>query len=230
VGNNELGGRMKARIRTIIDNRDYDPVIYYRKVNELEINDYFDLRNMFYEYDRVFFKGQLIRKMKKDSVNLSFRTSAKMTSVGGKVSHRRSDRKNLELTLSIPLAYESENLVTSGIVCENREEVVRRVFEHELIHVMELVYFSDSSCSATRFKLLAHGYFGHTKSTHELSVNDKPQKKEITLNSNFQIGDKVIFKFRKTFHEGIITNITNRATVRTNTSKFYVPLNKLERK
>ena len=60
----------------------------------------------------------------------------------------------------------------NGLLCRDRTEALQRVFEHELLHLLEMLIWARSSCSAARFRGLAWNYFGHTATKHDLITQD----------------------------------------------------------
>jgi len=197
-----------------------------------------DLAIVFKSYDSIFFNGHIGRIV---GNNLSFRVSQRMTSAGGKTSFNRADK--YEITLSAYLLFNSfdtddEEIIVNGIRCENRLEAAMRVFEHELIHLIEFILFKRSSCSRKQFADAAYAIFRHTMVKHQLMS----QKRKAVERYGFKPGDTVSFPFEGQKYQGILHRITKRATVYvpdkngsymdnkgTRLKKYYVPLGLLTR-
>jgi hypothetical protein len=206
-----------------------------------------DLETLFELYDELFFDGQLEPATRADGAPLSFRLSKRMTRVGGtttKYRHQRTvgpQKMSYEIAISSTLLfstfYDVERPVSvTGVECRDRLECLQRIFEHELIHLTEMVIWDDSSCSKERFQSLAFQLFGHTEATHQLITPDE----RAVLKFGVRPGDRVRFQFEGALREGIVNRITKRATVLVEDAggplysdgkryvKFYVPLAILE--
>jgi len=95
-----------------------------------------------------------------------------MTKAAGKTYHHLKTN-NITISLSLPLLFQTfqeiqRTIMINGISCHNRLDATMRIFEHELIHMIEFFFFEKSSCNKPRFKQLAHNIFGHTGVTHQL--------------------------------------------------------------
>ena len=139
-----------------------------------------DLERLFEEYDQLFFES-LCRKLLRQT-KLSFRISRRMTRAGGKTTRfvQRNDPtdRTYEIALSSTLLFQTfhdvERPVTvAGIECRNRLEALQRIFEHELIHLIELLLWDQSSCSVPRFQSMASRFFGHTDHRHHLVTSQE---------------------------------------------------------
>jgi len=134
-----------------------------------------DLRQLFDLYDSTFFGGLCQAAVALHG--LHFRISNRMTNAGGKTfQYRRRDRpddRSYEIAISSTLLFLTfrnvERTVTvTGVECRDRIEALQRIFEHELIHLVEFLLWDTSQCSATRYQSMASGLFGHTDHRHEL--------------------------------------------------------------
>lgn len=205
-----------------------------------------DLETLFELYDELFFDGRLEPAVRTDRTPLFFRVSKRMTRVGGtttKYRHGRTSgpKNSYEIAISSTLLfstfYDVERAVTvTGIECRDRLECLQRIFEHELIHLSEMVIWDDSSCSQQRFQSLAFQLFGHTEATHQLITPDE----RAVMKYGVRPGDRVRFQMEGTHYEGFVNRITKRATVLVEHSggslysdgkrysKYYIPLAALE--
>ncbi len=109
--------------------------------------------------------------------------------------------------------------------------------EHEIVHLIEMLLWYDSSCAARRFLRIANNFFNHQKASHELLT---PADKALTK-LGIRVGDKVSFEVDGQAIQGYVNRITRRATVLVEDSKgqsyddgsrylkYYVPLEQLKR-
>jgi hypothetical protein len=206
-----------------------------------------DLNILFAAYDSIFFEGNISRHL--GSTPLHFRLSRRLTSAAGKTTRRRfrashqAQRKDeYEISISSTLLFQTfrdvnRTVTTSGIECRDRVEALQRVFEHELIHLVEMLVWEDSNCAAIRFQTIAGRFFSHREHTHQLIT----QRERARTKFGLQLGDPVTFQIDGQRRTGVINRITRRATVLvedpngvryTNGKhylKFYIPLDMLEK-
>ena len=213
-----------------------------------------DLRRMSMLYDREFFHSQLLAMIGRDRLRFGF--SSRMTRVAGKlVTHhpprRRdflpwkkpvaTDGRKFEMILSSTLLFQAFDdvdrpIVVTGIRCRDRIEAMQRVCEHELVHLLEMFFWNDSSCTGCRFQDIAQRYFGHTEHRHDLIT----QSERAAINFDVRVGSVVRFQHDGALLTGWVNRITRRATVLVADARgerfddglryvrFYVPLEKLE--
>jgi len=201
-----------------------------------------DLGLLFAEYDQGFFAGQIKETL--GTTPLYFRLSRRMTSSGGKTACRadRSGRRWYEVGVSTAILFECFNgedhrpITASGITCHDRLEALQRVLEHELVHLIEMLLWSKSSCSQSRFHSITLRFFGHTENKHLLIT---PREKAL-VKFGIRPGMTVRVRFDGVEHTGIVNRISRRATVLIEHSggqrysdgkhymKFYVPVQLLE--
>ena len=206
-----------------------------------------DLRRLFDLYDDRFFQGECRRLI--GSCPLSFRLSSRMTSAGGKTVREETfldhgkRRVKYEIVISSTLLYQTfydvdRTVIVTGVKCDNRFEALQRIFEHELVHLMEMVVWEDSSCSQARFQSIAKRFFGHLEHTHQLIT---PRERAVAK-FNIRPGDPVAFVFEGRQLQGFVNRITKRATVLVESDsgraysdgkryeKYYVPVSILRRR
>lgn len=204
-----------------------------------------DLSLLFEHYDRTFFDCRLGRAVGRDS--LFFRISGRMTRAGGKTIRRRYRfspvrPESFEIVVSSHLLLQTFHDVNrpvsvSGIICLDRLQALQRIFEHELIHLCELLVWSCSNCSAARFRELSKRLFGHLESTHDLVTSHE----RAAVKYDIRVGDRVGFRMDGKRHAGFVNRISKRATVLVENRrgelysdgrkymKFYVPVPQLKR-
>ncbi|MCA9114402.1 MAG: hypothetical protein KDA79_04900 [Planctomycetaceae bacterium] len=208
-----------------------------------------DLRLMFEEYDRLFLGGLCGEMTRRNGHSLSFRVSSRMTSAGGKAMRRATrprfgqPKVEFEIAVSSLLLFQtfedpaSETPITvGGLVCRNRLEALQRVFEHELVHLLEFLLWERSSCSQDRFASIVFRLFGHTAANHRLITPRELARQKFAVAQ----GDLVSFESAEgRILTGRINRITRRATVLVQDRsgqlysdghrylKYYVPLHQL---
>ncbi len=210
-----------------------------------------DLALLFELYDEQFFQGGLGQLVRCSGAPLSFQFSPRLTRSAG-LTKRYSARarrgqppppaSRYEIALSSTLLFQTfrdveRTVRVNGVVCNDRLEAAQRVFEHELVHLLEMLVWIKSSCDAQRFKTLAWNYFAHTLTRHDLVT----QRERARAKFDVQVGNRVAFTFEGVRHVGVVNRITRRATVLVESErgtsysdgkkylKFYIPLPMLEK-
>lgn len=168
-----------------------------------------DLAFLFEQYDHLVFEGSLRRALA--GAPLTFRLSKRMTRTAGTTVMWAGPR--FEITLSSHLLFDNFNpedrgVTVCGLQCPDRLAALQRVFEHELIHLSELLAFGDSDCRADRFAGLAAGLFGHREGTHALIT-----RAERAVRAGLTPGATVAFWHQGRRYEGVVNRVTKRATV-----------------
>jgi hypothetical protein len=153
-----------------------------------------------------------------------------------------SPASRYEIVLSTTLLFQSfkdvdRTIRVNGIVCKDRLEAAQRVFEHEMLHLIEMLIWTRSSCDASNFKSLAWNYFAHSETRHGLITQQERARARFDL----RVGDNVTFLFDGVRHVGVVNRITRRATILVESPagtpytngkrylKFYIPLTMLEK-
>jgi hypothetical protein len=206
-----------------------------------------DVERLFHLYDELFFNRLFQQLLSREGEGgLRFRVSSRMSSAGGKSYRMRRQVPakdgaktvfEYELAVSARLLFqtfgaEERDVTVAGLPCADRLEALQRIMEHEMIHLLELLVWRESSCSRERFQRLASHLFGHTAVRHELVT----QREIAHRHFGVRIGDRVTFEFEGVPHTGVVQRITQRATVLVEDSrgelysdgcryrKYYVPL------
>lgn len=199
-----------------------------------------DLAQLFEAYDRTFFRGACAKLLQ--GTRLDFRVSTRMTRAGGK-TFRYSPRNGVpwyEIAVSAPLLFQTfrdvdRNVTVCGRHCANRLDALLRIFEHELIHLVELLAWHNSECSARRFQWISARLFAHQAHTHNLIT----QSERAAAQFGLKPGSRVRFRVDGAEYVGIVNRVTKRATVLVEHAqgerysngrryvKFYVPLEQL---
>ena len=200
-----------------------------------------DLRLLYELYDETYFDGRLSSVLK--SSDISFRLSRRMTRAGGKTTmwKRRSTGTTFEIAVSTTLLFQSFNdperpITVTGLECDHRLDALMRVMEHELVHLAEMLVWTDSNCALFRFQDIASRFFGHTDHRHDLMTPAESASK----NFGIRPGCHVRFYYGGEWFEGVVNRVTKRATVLVQHpdgqpysdghryQKFYVPVGDLE--
>ncbi len=208
-----------------------------------------DLAQLFEHYDQRFFSGACQRTLQAMGSPLDFRVSSRMTRAGGKttrflprVARGLSPVPRFEIAVSSTLLFQTfadieRPIKVTGLLCHNRLEALLRIFEHELIHLVEMLLWQTSCCAAPRFKGIAGRFFGHTESTHQLITPDERAREKFGIRT----GDLVKFEMDGLAYTGVVNRVTKRATILVEDSrgprysdgkryaKFYIPVGMLER-
>lgn len=173
-----------------------------------------DLQLLFSFYDRRFFEGHLQQALA--GRNLTFRLAPRMTRRGGRTTTTlkpSTGEVSYEIAISTGLLFDSfrnndRDVTVSGVKCANRLEALQRIFEHELVHLIEQLCWESSSCAAARFQNIAGRLFLHQAHTHHLIT-----RRERAANSGIRVGARVTFDFEGERLIGRVNRITKRATV-----------------
>jgi len=204
-----------------------------------------DLWLLLHGYDRAFFGDRLLAALGPEPrETLTLRLSPRMTSSGGKIFYfHRCTPSRYEIAVSSHLlfanfAVEGALVPVNGLTCYTRLDALLRIFEHELVHLVELLLWGRTSCRQAPFRALAHTLFGHTEVTHRLPT---PRQKA-WHDHQLRPGDPVQFLFQGRRLHGFVNRITKRATVLVpdptgqpytdggHYAKYYVPVAALERR
>lgn len=202
-----------------------------------------DLALLFAAYDERFFGGQVKESL--GATPLRFRLSKRMTSSGGKTTrfaNRASGKQWYEISASTTMLFgcftpeDHRPVTTSGITCRDRLDALQRVMEHEIVHLIEMLVWGESSCSQPRFHSITRRFFGHTLNKHNLIT----PKERAFVKFGIRPGVKVRFRFDGIEYAGVVNRVSKRATVLVedprgrrytdgkNYAKFYVPVQLLE--
>ena len=208
-----------------------------------------DLQKMFCAYDDMFLEGACQSVLDLQKWPLTFRLSSKMTRAGGKTVRKETYSRDgdledcrFEIVISSTLLFSTfcENdraIRVAGLACENRLDALMRVMEHELIHLVEMLCWRDSSCALRRFQDISRRFFEHKEANHQLITPTERAMRD----QGIRPGDTVRFHFQGQDIVGKVNRITRRATVLVpdksgelysdgkRYQKFYVPVEQLAR-
>jgi hypothetical protein len=205
-----------------------------------------DLGALFQAIDEIFFDGLVSSVCERVSHKpLRFRLSTRMTSTGGTTTmrYRRglNPKRHFEIAIATTPLFETFRIETSslvgGLVCNSRLDALQRIMEHEMVHLVEMLLWNNSSCSGARFQKIVKRIFGHTESKHRMLTPRDVAQRRIGVS----LGDTVLFEVQGQGLQGTVNRISKRATVLVATTstkgirfndgnfylKYYVPLNRL---
>lgn len=172
-----------------------------------------DLAFLFKAYDHEFFGG-LIREALAGR-RVEFRLAPRLTKAGGKTTRykTRTGEISFEIAVASSMLFDAfgpTDRPTSacGRECANRLEALQRIFEHELVHLVEQICWDTSNCSAAQFQGIARRLFLHEAHTHDLIT-----RRERAAVAGIRVGAKVTFNFEGKQHIGRVNRVTKRATV-----------------
>lgn len=178
---------------------------------------------LFDAYDMTVFEGRIRSALKQCNSPITFRLSSRMTKAAGTTTQFRRRRKSstaspksYEIAISTTLLFQTfddtsheSSRAVAGVACLNRVEALQRVMEHEMVHLLEMLVWNHSSCSASRFRQIASRCFGHRKSTHNLITPRERAERKYGIRA----GDWVSFEFQGRALSGVVNRITKRATI-----------------
>lgn len=173
-----------------------------------------DLAFLFAAYDRRFFGGLCAEAL--GGRKLTFRLSGRMTKTGGTTTRfrTRSGEVSFEIAVAVAMLFDgfngggSRTVTVCGLECRTRIEALQRIFEHELVHLVEHLCRDESNCSEARFQGIAKRLFAHRSHKHQLVT-----RREIAAEQGIHVGSRVRFVFEGRRLEGRVNRITKRATV-----------------
>lgn len=173
------------------------------------------LGDLFELYDELVFARALSNALRSAGIDFGFRISSRMTKAAAKTTLWRKRRpQRIELAVSSQLLLENfqnpgQVVSVAGVPCATRLQAMQRLFEHELIHVVEFLVFGKSSCRRRPFQTIAANAFGHRSSYHQLAGTNEFD----AVVPRIQPGNRVRFDHRRRELAGFVQRITKRATV-----------------
>jgi len=204
-----------------------------------------DLAVLFDLYDVRFFDDELGALVRERAAKpLAFTVSTRMTRSGGMTKQigRRRGRKKPAYEIAIAarllqLSYGAapRPVHLCGLLCHNRLEALQRIMEHEIVHLVEMLVWDESSCKQPRFKSLVRNLFNHTAVHHEMI---RPAE-HAAHHHDVRVGQLVTFDIGGRPLVGRINRIHRRATLLVESpdgeryrdgkryAKYYVPLEML---
>jgi len=129
-----------------------------------------DLYELFLEYDKVFFQGDISDYLKKAKISLKFMTDGNHTFTTEGICLF----DNCNYSVIIPTKFfKNANGSTNvaGHICKNQLECLQRVMEHEMTHLIIFIFCEDVDISKQHgkfFMKLVSDLFRHTDHRHYL--------------------------------------------------------------
>jgi hypothetical protein len=174
-----------------------------------------DLRTLFELYDDHLLQGQLRAALGERQI--VFRFAPRMTRTAGTTSRfldRRTGAMTFEIAIASSMLFDGfrdgdhREVTVCGVECETRLEALQRVFEHELVHLLEFLCWQESKCSQPRFQQIAATWFLHKAHTHAMIT-----RRERAAVSGIRPGARVRFEYEGQELQGVVNRVTKRATV-----------------
>ena len=205
-----------------------------------------DLGMLFHAIDERFFDGAVASACEKASVKpLKFRLSTRMTTSGGMTTMQRTNgfrpKTEFEIAIATTPLFETFKIdptaKVGGLCCHDRLEALQRIMEHEMIHLVEMLLWQDSNCSANQFRNIIKRFFGHRESNHQLLTPRDVARTKLGIS----VGDWVGFDAAGEMLLGFVNRISKRATILVESEsgiaysdgkryeKYYVPTHRLRR-
>lgn len=214
------------------------------KSNDVKSIAPIDLDIMFRIYDLVFLGSWFKEKFKG---KIKFSLSKRMTRSAGMTIYPKNLFKLspsdifVEIRIGVDFLFRYNLMKSKTSVCGIKVDcsllALMLIFEHELVHCLEVLNYGDTNCTEKRFKLIANNLFLHSESYHHLPTQIQLASKNMGIN----IGDNVKFMYEGEKLAGFIHAINKRATVLVKDSKgsmmdkkgnryikYYIPLSMLE--
>jgi hypothetical protein len=166
---------------------------YIRDANFTAIHTW-DLEFLFKAYDDGFFAGLGQRAL--EGTRIQFRLAPRLTRAGGKTTRftKPSGEVSYEIAIASSMLFDGfgkmdRRISVCGLECQNRLEGLQRIFEHELVHLVEQVVLAN--------KQLRGGTFpGHREEA--LSASSSHARAHHTPGTGGRLGDpaRLIRDFR----------------------------------
>ncbi len=203
-----------------------------------------DLGMLFHAIDERFFDGVVATVCEKVSAKpLKFRLSTRMTTSGGMTTMQRTNgfrpKTEFEIAIATTPLFETFKIDSTakvgGLCCHDRLEALQRIMEHEMIHLVEMLLWQDSNCSAYQFRNIIKRFFGHRESNHQLLTPRDVARTKLGIS----VGDWVGFDVANETLLGFVNRISKRATILVECKtgiaysdgkrykKYYVPIHRL---
>src|ERR1039458_2851056 len=92
----------------------------------------------------------------------------RMTRAGGSTTRlrERNGVESFQIAVAAGVLFEGfgvgdRRITVCGLECEDRLAALQRIFEHEMVHLVELLCWNRSDCAAARFQDIARRLFLH---------------------------------------------------------------------
>jgi len=166
------------------------------------------LQSMLEAYDISFLNGYLSKR----KLGIDVTLSSRLTSSAGKFVCMRGAFgriKSMEIRLSSDYLFRLSHgpFQLNGLSVSTPQEAFLVVFEHELCHALETMFYGKTGHSS-RFLSLAHGLFGHTATRHSL-----PSRRQDAAAKGLHVGSRVSFLYKGCELSGTVTYIGKTVTV-----------------
>lgn len=205
-------------------------VFHQENFNNLSIKD---VKATFKIIDEIYFYNEISKRIKLMGAKLEFDASNRLSCTAGFCEYKYKKILdeitnsyiliwNFKLTMSSKIITNlfknnEKILKINGLKCKNRLECYINLFEHEIIHLLMIIYCFEKSKEYgghnKTFVNIVYNLFGHTDYKHQLLCGDAEQNEQDTskFKDILKIGDIIITKTIKgEKKEGEIINLTSK--------------------
>lgn len=201
--------------RELVKNYLYIKSKYIKSGDFKEISDY-DLFLLYDLYDEIFLKSWFKENFKG---KITFKLSKQLSRAAGNTKTKKNigelQDEDIEFEIKISLNHLmnfdkiDRSKFVGGIEAKSKLDSLMLVFEHELCHVIEFLFYKKSDCSKQVFKDIIYNLFGQHETTHKLVSSREADYQEYGILP----GDNISFEHEGVEIYGIITKINKRAVV-----------------
>jgi hypothetical protein len=193
-----------------------------------------DVKKSFSIFDKVYFGGKIQRFLNDFKIPLNFKTTQQLTKTAGMCKWRSEQQFYGSVPTNTIFSYEiiisssiilnifnkgEKSLNVNGLPCYDRLECYISIFEHELTHLLIMLYCPDlgrhTGGHTETFKSIVRNMYGHTDYKHYMLCGDMEtmEKKIKDYKINIKPGDIVETKpIKDVVYKGVVLRI-NRRTV-----------------
>ena len=135
-----------------------------------------DLHSLFYLYDSVFFANRINNYMNSNNYLFNLTASNRLKSYSGlfKVRiYRNTTKFSIEIAVKLinkQFKTDKSPVYVGGLECMDRIELLQRVLEHEISHLIEYIFFGETEDDSKRFNDILAKLWGHKESWHRLRL------------------------------------------------------------
>lgn len=166
------------------------------------------IKESFKILDKIYFQGKIKKYIKDQNINLTFKSSAKLTKTAGVCKYIYVSDKNTydyeigisSVILNSLFTKGEKSVKINGLPCKNRLKCYINVFEHELTHLLIALFCPElgkkKGGHTPTFMRIVNNLYGHTEYKHMLLCGDyeKMEHSIEQIKTNIEIGDYVISK------------------------------------
>jgi hypothetical protein len=134
-----------------------------------------DVAALFRLYDKLFFGGEIIERLKETSSTIKFIVTPDTTGTTSECTVKGGCMYELSISPRVIATLFASNPkgvgTAAGVGCTNRLECLLLIFEHELVHLIMMLWgVGDLPPHGEAYQCLANRFFGHTRFDHDLGM------------------------------------------------------------